>query len=141
MSKIIETKQDAKEFLTYIGFLKAGAFKQGHGTLQGGVNPKTGKNDTWAYCALGVGAELFIPDDKKTLHEDKNGNKYMINIFVPQQNAPSWLIKLNNEKIFDPKLNRFSFITSISDSGESFDYIADALLNHFSDQLEEALSE
>ena len=141
MSKVIETKQDAEEFLTYIGFLQSGACEKGIGSLQAAFNPKTRKMETWRYCALGVGAELFIPDDKKSLHKDKDGYEYMTHILIPSnEHCPLWLRKLNHENIFDANKNQSRCVCAMSDSGESFEYIAELLLNHFSDQLEEALA-
>jgi hypothetical protein len=83
VEKLLKTKKDREQFITWLAWLKSGAFTQSIMWLQ---NAK-------GHCCLGVACELFIPLNKLV-----TGSADYIIGGVPsddQYNAPQWLKGIN----------------------------------------------
>lgn len=86
MEKLLKTKKDREQFMTWLAWLKSDVFTQGVAQLQG----------IHEYCCLGVACELLVPPYKLIY----TGNKRIAGSLPEEQpNAPLWLSNLQDNFI------------------------------------------
>lgn len=123
MEKLLKTKKDKEQFLTWIAWLKSGVFKQTQDSLQ----------DEKGHCCLGVGCELFIPDNKKKFWDIYVYEQELEGEFPNEQPyAPKWLQLIDD----DVEAKKSFKISELNDDGKSFKQIANILLNVYKHELE-----
>lgn len=128
MKKLLRTKKDKEQFLTWVAFLKAGVFKKGKLELQ---------NNNGGYCCLGVGCVLTIPEHKI---RKKEGSNIIYGIFPDgdeQKFAPLWLQRINDDskKRIGTHLNVLNDGNSNGKGVLSHSKIADKLLEVYGHEL------
>lgn len=121
MTKLLKTKKDKEQFMTWLAFLESGVFRQGIGALQPEDN---------SYCCLGVGCILFI-SEKKVEKRAKGG--LLGHCPRYQQFAPDWLKEINGEV---GRRTRSSLIDRNDNLNHSFKKIAKDMYEIFKDELE-----
>lgn len=119
--KILKSKEEAIDFLTWIATLESGIFEQGVGGLQTGEN---------AYCCLGVACIITIPEDKL---KNKVGNFIGGGYPTTQSHAPEWLKNIN--VIFSSRSGE-DYLSVMNDKGVSHPTIAKKLLKVFREDLD-----
>jgi len=117
MEKLLKTKEDKEQFLTWIAFLKAGVFKQAFHIAQTGNT----------YCVMGALAILTVPEEK--LLKSKSSNELM---GIQDYSKPQWARNLLYHCFCKIGL---SPINMNDEMGLSFDEIADRLLEAYADEL------
>lgn len=120
--KILNSKEDAIEFLTWIATLESGIFGQATGALQNALDK---------YCCLGVGCVLTIPENKLKLE----ANTQILTGGYPdhQRAAPTWLVDVNSEFW----IRTGQTLSSLNDRCVSHPEIAKRLLKVFHNDLNE----
>lgn len=123
MKKLLRTKKDKEQFLTWVAFLKAGVFKKGRNALQ----TKDG------YCCLGVGCVLTIPEEQLLVYP----NNGLFGSFANEQPTPKWLKRING----DFELRTGEALSTLNDGDihgkgqKTHKQIADKLLKVYADEL------
>lgn len=119
--KILKSKEDAIDFLTWIATLESGIFEQGFCGLQ------TGENQ---YCCLGIASIISIPEHLSI----KSNNGWIRGGFPYHQiKAPYWLKEVNYE--FHKRHG--NSLSNLNDEGTSHPKIAKLLLKVFHDDINE----
>jgi hypothetical protein len=114
--QIGDHKVSMDDFNKWLGALRSGKYKQGHGKLE----------TSEGLCCLGVGCKVFIPKESQTI-----GTKFPATIGIllgtlptEQANSPDWLKEIN----VDFNAKTASHLFDLNDSMRlSFDEIADCL--------------
>lgn len=119
MKKLLKTKKDREQFLTWISFLLAGVFRRGKETL----NPVSN-----SYCCLGVGCLLTIPDRDLNIRDNKIKGAFPSD----QIKSPEWLKRINED--FYERTDS-CLISDLNDNGTSHKSIAKRLLKAYNDEL------
>lgn len=128
-SKLLRTKEDAIEFLTWVATLEAEILPKGKSKLQ----------NEEGYCCLGVATCLTIPEEEL----EADDNKILYGEFPDdQQNPPSWLARINGD--FAYRHSKCATLSELNDGyhirEHSHKEIARLLLKTYEKELNELLS-
>jgi hypothetical protein len=116
MKKLLRSKKDKEQFMTWVAFLQAGVFKKATRALQ----------TEEGHCCLGVACELTVGNLKIKY------NDWMAGEFPTAQNAPRWVRDVNND--FKNK-GGLSILSDLNDNGWSHKRIATKLLEVYAKEL------
>jgi hypothetical protein len=121
MTRLLKTKKDKIEFMTWVSFLQLQIFPKGTGCMEGFDG----------MCCLGVGCAVTI-DNPKTYKASINGRVYISGGYpLSQPEAPRWLKRINQN--FYNRTKRY--LSSMNDGGVSHPEIARKLLEVYGHEL------
>lgn len=128
-SRLLKTKEDAIEFLTWVATLEAEILPKGKSKLQ----------SEEGYCCLGIATCLTIPEEEL----ETDDNKILYGEFPDDlHNPPLWLVKINGD--FAYRHSKCATLSELNDGylirEHSHKEIARLLLKAYEKELNELLS-
>lgn len=128
MKKLLKTKEDRLQFLTWIAFLKAGVFKQARGVAQ--------SEGEEAYCIIATLVVLFVPEQQLRTAATESRRQFdhtLWGLSGNMVNLPHWCRAISAD--YATKANDVTVISLNDTRGYTFNQIADKLLEIYADEL------